>query len=129
MNQVILITFVFAIAFIPYSHGQCVGSDKTVTNENGIVLGACNNEDSNKGEKFTYVDTTDANGDPCCEARTGRFKTLCINYSLCNGGTKVGPMIKTTTPTPNIKDCKNGKGSDCNKGEQRNPIGPKFFNA
>ena len=127
MNQKTLLIFGLAFAFIPCSYGQsCTMSDVTLINEKGVELGACKNPDTNTGKKFTYVSKAN---DACCEARTGRFKTLCINYSLCNGGTKVGPMIKTTTPTPTIKDCKNGKGSDCNKGEQRNPIGPKFFNA
>ena len=124
MNQVILITFVLAIAFIPYSHGQCVGSDKTVTNENGIVLGACYNEDSNKGKKFTYVDTTDANGDPCCEARTGRFRNTCINYSICYGGGGGGAGGNGGGPTKVTGDGKGDGGGP--KTDQRNPA--KFGN-
>ena len=127
MHKITLLSFGLAFAFVPYSYGQsCTRSDVTVVDEKGIELGACKNPDNNTGKKFTYVSKAN---DACCEARTGRFKTLCINYSLCNGDTKVGPMIKTTTLAPTIKDCKNGKGSNCNKGEQRDPIGPKFFNA
>ena len=82
MNKGILFTFVLAITFIPYSHGQCQMSDTTITNENGDELGACKNPDT-RGKLFTYVSNSNS---ACCEARTGRFRTLCINYSLCNGG-------------------------------------------
>ena len=35
MNRVILFTFVLAITFIPYSHGQCQRSDTTITDGSG----------------------------------------------------------------------------------------------
>ena len=82
MNQVILFTFVLAITFIPYSHGQCQISDTTITDEKGVELGACKNPDTS-GKLFTYVSNSNS---ACCEARTGRFRTLCINYKFCNDG-------------------------------------------
>ena len=81
MNQKTLLIFGLAFAFIPCSYGQsCTMSDVTLINEKGVELGACKNPDTNTGKKFTYVSNADA---ACCEAETGRFKTLCINYSLC----------------------------------------------
>ena len=113
MHKITLLIFGLAFAFVPYSYGQsCTMSDVTVINEKGIELGACKNPDSHKGKKFTYVSNANS---ACCEARTGRFKTLCINYSLCNGnGSKV-----TTTPKPEVTTTKIPKKFP--KTEQRYP--------
>ena len=83
MHKITLLIFGLALAFVPYSYGQsCTMSDVTVIDEKGIELGACKNPDTNTGKKFTYVSKANA---ACCEAQTGRFNTLCINYSLCEG--------------------------------------------
>ena len=78
MHQMTLLIFGLAFVFVPYSYGQsCTMSDVTVVDEKGNEFGACKNPDNNTGKKFTYVSKADA---ACCEAQTGRFRSLCINY-------------------------------------------------
>ena len=77
MNQVILLTFVIAIALVPYSNCQnCEASLVTVIDEKGQELGACKSPDV-QGKVFTYIKKE--NGE-CCESSTGRYKNYCINY-------------------------------------------------
>ena len=51
--------------------------DTTIIDEKGVELGACKNPDTHQGKAFTYVSKAN---NACCEAETGRFKNLCINY-------------------------------------------------
>ena len=92
----ILLIFGLAFALVPYSYGEsCTMSDVTVIDEKGIELGACKNPDNNTGKKFTYVSKANA---ACCKAETGRFKTLCIHYSLCKGEETIKPLCPINNP-------------------------------
>ena len=105
----IALVFVLTIGLIPYSYtqdcdcldfdiSQCERSDFTVTDEKGNQLGACNSNDYNKGQLFTYVkepaDKQSCKHKVCCEANTARWRNLCINYSLCSGKLKIQSFLK-----------------------------------
>merc|ERR1711970_605076 len=87
MQSGIIISLLLGLAIcLVEVKGQCECTTRTVKTNTGATLGNCETGDFNdgpdKGRLFCYV-RGKYGVDDCCEADTGRFPRLCVNYSLC----------------------------------------------
>merc|ERR1712083_677075 len=87
MHSGIIISLLLGLAIcLVEVKGQCECTTRTVKTNTCATLGNCETGDFNdgpdKGRLFCYVKGK-YGVDDCCEADTGRFPRLCVNYSLC----------------------------------------------